>query len=407
MKESVVILCGGGPAPGMNTVVGSITKVFDKNGYRVLGLHGGYSQLFEKETKFQELNFEFADEIFKKGGSQLAMSRFKPKNIEEINQDFFIKNNVKLLVTVGGDDTASTANRISKFLNDNNVAVKNIHVPKTIDNDLPLPEGVPTFGYNTAKAAGVEIANTVYEDAKTSKNWFVLVAMGREAGHLAMGIGASAHYPMIIIPEMFKKADLTFDNIVKLSISSIVKRKLLGLDYGAISISEGVFHFFSDEEIRNSGINFTFDAHGHPELYAVSKSHVFAALIKRRLDELKIDVKTRPVELGFEVRCARPIGYDLTLCTLLGLGVYKLFKDGETGCMVCVNSVGETSPLYLKDVEDENGKVRPRLVNMEAWNTKAVMEHNLHYITEEDYVAAKEYLPNPEEYDFKKILKMN
>ncbi len=65
----------------------SITKVFDKNGYRVLGLHGGYSELFSKETKFQELDFEFADEIFKKGGSQLAMSRFKPKKLEDINID--------------------------------------------------------------------------------------------------------------------------------------------------------------------------------------------------------------------------------------------------------------------------------------------------------------------------------
>lgn len=406
MRESVVVLCGGGPAPGMNTVVGSITKVFDKNGYRVLGLHGGYSELFSKETKFQELDFEFADEIFKKGGSQLTMSRFKPSRVEDINMDFFIENNIKLLITVGGDDTASTANRIATYLNDNHIAVKNIHVPKTIDNDLPLPEGVPTFGYNTAKSAGTEIANTIYEDAKTSKNWFVLAAMGREAGHLAFGIGASAHYPMIIIPEMFNKAELTFENIIRLSVSSIVKRKILGLDYGAISISEGVFHFFSDDEIKNSGINFTYDAHGHPELYAVSKSHVFASLIQKRLQKLEIGVKTRPVELGFEIRCARPIGYDLTLCTLLGLGVYKLFKEGETACMVCVDSIGDATPLYLKDVADESGRVKARLVNMEAQNTKAVIEHNLHYITEDDYIAAKKYLPNPEDYDFRKILKM-
>ena len=161
----------------------------------------------------------------------------------------FQKHNVKLLVTIGGDDTASTANRLAKFLASQNLDVKNIHVPKTIDNDLPLPEGIPTFGYHTAKEEGVRLATTIYEDARTSDNWFVVSAMGREAGHLALGIGTACHYPMIIIPEMFNKTKVTFDKIIKLIISSMVKRRLMGLDYGAAIISEGVFHFMSDEEI--------------------------------------------------------------------------------------------------------------------------------------------------------------
>ena len=106
--------------------------------------------------------------------------------------------------------------------------VKNIHVPKTIDNDLPLPEGIPTFGYHSAKEEGVRIATTIYEDARTSGNWFVVSAMGREAGHLAFGIGTACHFPMIIIPEMFNKTKITFDKITKLVISSMVKRRLLG-----------------------------------------------------------------------------------------------------------------------------------------------------------------------------------
>ena len=89
-----------------------------------------------------EIDFIYADEIQKQGGSALRMSRYKPKN-EEFNTNFFVTNNVKLLVTIGGDDTASTANRISKYLSENNVQIQNIHVPKTIDNDLPLPDGQP------------------------------------------------------------------------------------------------------------------------------------------------------------------------------------------------------------------------------------------------------------------------
>jgi len=64
------------------------------------------------------------------------MSRYKPKD-SEFNTRFFVQNNVKLLVTIGGDDTASTANRISLYLAENQVKIQNIHVPKTIDNDLP------------------------------------------------------------------------------------------------------------------------------------------------------------------------------------------------------------------------------------------------------------------------------
>ena len=121
MKEAIAILTGGGPAPGMNTVVGSVAKTFLAKGYRVIGLHYGYSGLFNPSPRYEDLTFTQADYIFNQGGSYLTMSRFKPtdKDFEEnFNLNFFTENNVKLLVTVGGDDTASTANRIAKFLAD-------------------------------------------------------------------------------------------------------------------------------------------------------------------------------------------------------------------------------------------------------------------------------------------------
>ena len=404
MKDSIVILAGGGPAPGINTVISTVAKTFLKDGYRVLGLHDGYKNLFRKEKEVEELDFMWADDIQKQGGSALRMSRYKPKN-DEFNTDFFVENNIKLLVTIGGDDTASTANRISKFLRDNNVPIQNIHVPKTIDNDLPLPDGNPTFGYYSAKDAAVHLVQTVYEDARTSGNWFVLSAMGREAGHLAFGMTSACHCPMVIIPEMFNKADVTLEAIIDLMVSSIVKRKLLGVDYGVVIISEGVFHFMTDQEIEKSGVAFTYDEHGHPELGNVSKAHIFNLLLQQRLTLLGISVKSRPVEIGYGIRCVQPNGYDLTYCSLLGYGVKKLFKQGVTGAMVTTNPKGEIIPLYLKDVEDENGKIKPRLVNLSGPKAELIFNEGLQYLTPADYEAAKKYLPNPEEYDFKKILK--
>lgn len=403
MIDSVAILCGGGPAPGINSVISSVALVFLRSGYKVFGINEGYKGLFSETTDFIEIDFKFADSIHNQGGSALKMSRHKPTD-DEFNTTFFLDHNVQLLVTIGGDDTASTANRISKFLINQNISIQNIHVPKTIDNDLPLPDGNPTFGYQSAKQEGVRIAQTVYEDARTSGNWFVVSAMGREAGHLAFGIGAASHFPMIVIPEMFNKVEVNFDRIIKLVISSIVKRKIRGIDYGLAIISEGVFHFMDEKEIIGSGINFTYDDHGHPELGNVSKAHIFNVLIQKRLKDLGIKVKSRPVEMGYELRCVAPTAFDQLYCSLLGIGVKKLYDEGRTACMVTADNDGTIRPLYLEDVEDEHGKITPRLVNIDAEKTKLIFEHSMQYLQPGDYESAKTYLDNPKEYDFREIL---
>ena len=384
--KSIAILTGGGPAPGMNTVVASVAKTFLRDGYRVIGLHGGYSALFTDKPRMQDLDFLTADEIFNKGGSILKMSRFKPtpEDFEQrFNLKLFTDNEIKLLVTVGGDDTASTANRIAKFLADKHYPIANIHVPKTIDNDLPLPNSSPTFGYNSAKAQGCVLATAVMEDARTSENWFVVSAMGRSAGHLALGIAGACHYPMVIIPEFFNKTEITVEKIINMVISCIIKRK-------------------------NSGIHFSYDEHGHPELGKVSKAHIFNDLLERKAKEIGLKVKTRPVEVGYEIRCHTPIAFDLTYCSLMGMGVHTLFNQGCTGCMVYVDQQGNVSPLYLKDLQDpETGKIPPRLVNVNSNKVMSYVNDIMDYITPADYEAAKKYVANPEEYDFKKILNWN
>ena len=408
MTQAIAILTGGGPAPGMNTVVGSVAKTFLAKGYRVIGLHYGYSGLFNPNPRFEDLDMFRVDYIFNQGGSYLTMSRFKPSEEDfekNFNLDFFKDNNIKLLVTVGGDDTASTANRIAKFLEAKQYPIANIHVPKTIDNDLPLPAGMPTFGYQSAKNAGSVIGRAVYNDARTSANWFVVAAMGRSAGHLAFGIASACHYPMIIIPEMFNKTKITIDKIISLIVSSIVKRKIMNMDYGVAMVSEGVFHSLDEEEILKSGIHFSYDDHGHPELGKVSKAEMFNTLLEKRCKALGVKVKSRPVEIGYEVRCQTPCAFDLVYCSQLGMGVYKLFSEGKTGCMVYISQEGYVSPLYLKDLQDpETGKIPPRLVDINADKIHQVIDNLMHYITPEDYEAAKAYLPNPEEYDFRKIL---
>ena len=391
MKDSIIILCGGGPAPGMNAVVCSVAKTFLNNGYRVIGLHGGYSGLFSKTPRTEDLDFFKADAYFNRGGCYLQMSRFKPTDADfedNFNLDLFRDNNIKLLVTVGGDDTASTANRI----------------PKTIDDDLPLPDNAPTFGFNSAKDEGAHIARTIYEDARTSGNWLLISAMGRSAGHLALGIGEATHCPMTIIPEMFNKTEISIDKIIRLTLSAIIKRQILGIGYGTVVVAEGVFHDLAADDIKAAGVHMTYDEHGHPELGKISKAVLFNELLEKEIKKLGLKVKTRPVEIGYDVRCQDPVAYDLSYCSELAMGVYELYSRGETGCMVYVNAFGEAKPLYLKDLQNEEGKIPPRRVDIEGGIARNYYSHLCHYITPADYEAAKAYVSDPEAYDFKKIL---
>ena len=409
MKDAVIILCGGGPAPGMNSVSMSVAKTFITKGFRVIGLHGGYSGLFSKNARTEDLTFAIADRYFNRGGSYLEMSRFKPTDADfenNFNLDLFKDNNIKLLVTIGGDDTASTANRISKFLAAKGYPIANIHCPKTIDNDLPLPANAPTFGYNSAKNEGAHLARTVYEDARTSGNWLVISAMGRTCGSLALGIGEATHCPMTIIPEMFNKTEICLDKVVKLSISAILKRKVMGINYGTIVAAEGLFHEFKAEEMEAAGVKFSYDDHGHPELGKVSKAVLFNDLLEAEYKKIGIKVKSRPVEIGYDVRCQDPVAYDLTYCTELAMGVYQLYSEGKTGCMVYVDAYGNVSPLYLADLQDPTtGKIPPRVVDINAGTAQNYYKYIAHYVTEADYEAVRALgIANPEAYDFNKIL---
>jgi len=123
------------------------------------------------------------------------------------------------------------------------------------------------------------------------------------------------------------------------------------------------------------------------------------------LRELGLNTKIRPVELGYELRCQYPSAYDLVYCTELGIGVYQLFNEGKTGCMVYIDHLGKVKPLYLKDIQDPiTGKILPRGVSLESDRVQAIINNIMHYITKDDYEAAKAFIPNPEDYDFKKIL---
>jgi 6-phosphofructokinase 1 len=88
------------------------------------------------------------------------------------------------------------------------------------------------------------------------------------------------------------------------------------------------------------------------------------------------------------------------------MGVYQLYSEGKTGCMVYVDSYGNVSPLYLADLQDPTtGKIPPRVVDINAGTAQNYYKYIAHYVTEADYEAVKALgIENPEAYDFNKIL---
>ncbi|MBQ9634292.1 MAG: 6-phosphofructokinase, partial [Schwartzia sp.] len=198
-KQTVAIVCGGGPAPGMNGVISAVTLEAHRQGWDVLGMYEGFSHLAKGEKKYIKLTDDDVSRIHLQGGCMLQMSRYNPTKKEEdltavVNT--LKELGVTYLVTIGGDDTAFSSMTVAAHATKSGHPIRSVHVPKTIDNDLPLPEGIPTFGFETARALGaIEVANLM-EDARTSNNrWYFVVAMGRTAGHLALGIGKAAGAP--------------------------------------------------------------------------------------------------------------------------------------------------------------------------------------------------------------------
>ncbi len=157
--KKLAILVGGGPAPGINGVISAATIEAINRGLKVIGVQDGYKWLVEgRLEKTRELTIAEVVKIYNKGGSILGTSRTNPAEKEEYMSkvlECFRQLGVTHLVSIGGDDTAFSANKVYRS---SRGEIRVAHVPKTIDNDIPLPGWAPTFGFETARELGTEVA---------------------------------------------------------------------------------------------------------------------------------------------------------------------------------------------------------------------------------------------------------
>ena len=331
--HNLAILVGGGPAPGINSVIGAATIRARLEGIDVLGLRDGFEWIMRGDIEHvTPLTIDAVSRIHFRGGSYIGISRANPTadNTHLENAVLsLLRLNVSQLITIGGDDTAFSAMKLEQRA-DGRLRV--IHVPKTIDNDLDLPPYVDTFGYQTARHHGVEIIKNLMVDAKTTSRWYFVIAMGRKAGHLALGIGKAAGATLTLIPEEFEGHRIRLKTVVDTLVGAIIKRLSYGRRDGVAVIAEGLVMGIdpSDlaplEEVER-------DAHGNIRIAEVNIGEILKAQVQKRLKDFDIKTTIAAKNIGYELRCADPIPMDMEYTRDLGYCAAKYLISGGHGLL--------------------------------------------------------------------------
>ncbi len=364
--RNLAILVGGGPAPGINGVIRSVAIHAINSGLRVIGIYDGFQWLAQGDSsRHTELRIEDVSRAHYRGGSILRTSRSNPttnqryleatvRSLSELNVDF--------LVTVGGDDTATSAMHLNRIAGEQFAVA---HVPKTIDNDLPLPGGMPTFGYETARHRGVELVQSIIVDAQTTNRWYFLVSMGRKAGHLALGIGKAAGVTLTVIGEEFRNQQVSMETVCDILEGAIIKRNAMGRGYGVAVLAEGLSERMDPEELARL-FPVERDAHGHIRLSEVELGRMVKNIVRGRLRERGISGTIVDKDIGYELRCADPIPFDLEYTQDLGHAAVEFLLSGGDDAMVAIDK-GRLIPIPFESILDPaSGKARIREVDIDS-----------------------------------------
>ena len=363
-KETLAILVGGGPAPGINGVIAAATIEALNKGLRVIGLYEGYRNIAEGDaTRYIELTFDDAERMRALGGSYLRTSRTNPGKDEETLERCIRSLDalgVRYLIAIGGDDTTYGASRIAARAR-GRIGVATI--PKTIDNDLPLPGNAPTFGFETARALGTTMVENLMEDARTAPRWYLTISMGRSSGALALGICTSAGATLAVIPEEFPGDPGDLDRIVDTLAGAVVKRKAQGDPYGVAVIAEGVAERIAPEQLAALA-SVGRDVYGNVRLADVPLGSLLRDALRKRLAELEVDTTILTNDIGYELRCAKPVPFDAEYVRTLGYGAVRYLLGGGSGALIAAYG-GRIVPLDLQDLLDPaTGRIRLRLVDV-------------------------------------------
>ncbi len=388
--QTIGILGGGGPAPGINGVIGAAATVALGSGAQVLGCLSGFKWLMAGDTDHvRELHLDDIEKIHLQGGSILHTARANPtKNPDDLARVVasLDRLGVDALITIGGDDTAFSAKCVSDAAGGR---LQVVHVPKTIDNDLPLPPGIPTFGYETAREHAAVVVENLLEDCRTTHRWFFVVMMGRKSGSLALGAGKSAGAPIALIPEEFPAGPIRLDDVVRTIEGAIVKRLARGREDGVVVVAEGIAERLEPADLAMLR-DVARDEHGHIRLADVPLGRVLRNAVSDALAARGVKVATGEKDVGYELRCGKPTAFDRDYTRDLGAGAAQSLLDGKSDVLITRQAEHIVLVPFSELMDAESGRTRVRNVDIESdWYRRA---RALQFRVEEDDLADEERL---------------
>ena len=369
--KRVALLFAGGPAPGANAVISTCAISFIRKGIEVVGIRYGYSNLMEyspatplvEGVHYKNLTEPSLRRTRSKEGIIIGTARTNPgkhitapEHLEDPEKAAPMKRvydalrsiGVDALVSIGGDDTLKTANKLKMYQDRLPSELKRmpvVHVPKTIDNDYM---GIDfTFGYFTAvETLGTEIRN-LHADAEAARSYFIVESMGRSAGWLAYGAAIAGEANMVLSVEDMSGKYLSSESTPKRRVmdTEMVIQKIVrmmrhrqekeGKEYGIVVLAEGLAEFLSDDILKDVPR----DDHGHISVANVDLGKMFAKKVSAEFQkQTGLKRKVIGLQLGYECRCARPHAFDVMLGSQLGVGAYRaLCEKKHNGVMVSVS----------------------------------------------------------------------
>ena len=333
----IAFLTSGGIAPCLSASIGRLTENYLKNypNTEIIGYVNGYKGLllgnfisFPKTLKGK------TDLFYNFGGSPIGNSRVKLKNTEdclskgyvkegenplEVAANQLVKDGVKILHTIGGDDTNTTAADLSNYLKENNYKLTVVGLPKTVDNDLyPI---VQTLGAWTAAEQGaIFFENVANENTTSDRQLIIHEVMGRHCGWLTAATALEYRKrlgEMTFIPEvgvvkekwevhsvLLPEEEINFDKECE-RLNKIMDK----YDCVNVFLCEGAGLDTIKKETEKAGEEVLRDAFGHVRLDDLNPGQWFAKQLGNRLKANKILVQ----KSGYFGRSAKANSQDLEL----------------------------------------------------------------------------------------------
>ena len=378
------ILVGGGPAPGINSAISACTIEALNNGVQVYGILDGFSHLMAGDTG-QVIPLTPADVAFIHSEGGLHPPHISRKSYAQSGplakcRQFIAKSrhHAPRVHRRRGHRAVSGRSGAGVRRCSTSGAYTQDHRQRPA-----AARRYSTFGFETARHLGTQLVQNLMRDSRTTNRWYVVIVMGRNAGHLALGIGSAAGAALTIIPEEFSKSVIGIDDVVRLIEGAMLKRKAAeGRDDGIAVVSEGIADRLSPDELNSlSGVDVGRDPHGHIRLGELPLSAMLRRAVQQSFADEGKNIGMVDVTIGYELRCASPTSFDIDYTRTLGYGASRLLLSEPTdekfvnGGLIYLED-NNLSTLTFDELRDPaTGRTRVRLVDTESERYKVAREY--------------------------------